>query len=195
MGNSSSHNNVPPGDGGAAETPAVTGRLGAIPRAQAITEGGRKSRASVKLPPKAVRSSAENWPFIEVRPRNGHLDTDTAEVVVILCRWTHEGVLDLSIDLMTSAQSCLAKLLLFGKVDWAGQRRIAAEMYERSVMAGEILIKEGDTGCWRFCSRSLWQRVNPIDMMLYKLTTLFSETCQDCLNMIGVPPASHLRKA
>ncbi|BDA41611.1 cGMP-dependent protein kinase 2 [Coccomyxa sp. Obi] len=107
MGNSNSHSNSPPGDGGAAETPGVTGRLGAIPRAQAITEGGRKSRASVKLPPKAVRSSAEDWPFIE---------------------------------------SCLAKLLLFGKVDWAGQRRIAAEMYERSVMAGEILIKEGDTG-------------------------------------------------
>lgn len=51
---------------------------------------------------------------------------------------------------MTTLQSCLAKLLLFGKVDWAGQRRIAAEMYERSVMAGEILIKEGDTGWQRF---------------------------------------------
>lgn len=43
-------------------------------------------------------------------------------------------------------QSCLSKLLLFGKVDFGGQRRIAAEMYERTVMAGEILIKEGDTG-------------------------------------------------
>lgn len=43
-------------------------------------------------------------------------------------------------------QSCLSKLLLFGKVDFGGERRIAAEMYERSVVAGEILIKEGDTG-------------------------------------------------
>lgn len=43
------------------------GKLGGIPRAQAITEGGRKGRASVKLPPKAVRSSPEDWPFIEVR--------------------------------------------------------------------------------------------------------------------------------
>ena len=43
-------------------------------------------------------------------------------------------------------QSCLSKLLLFGKVDFGGERRIAAKMYERSVVAGEILIKEGDTG-------------------------------------------------
>ena len=46
-------------------------------------------------------------------------------------------------------QSCLSKLLLFGKMDFGDERRIAAEMYERSVVAGEILIKEGDTGpCW-----------------------------------------------
>ena len=42
------------------------GKLGAIPRAQAITEGGRKGRSVVKLPPKAVKSSPEDWPFIEV---------------------------------------------------------------------------------------------------------------------------------
>lgn len=52
-------------------------------------------------------------------------------------------------------QSCLAKLLLFGKVDFGGQRRIAAEMYERSVTAGEILIKEGDTGQLHHFSRRL----------------------------------------
>ena len=45
-----------------------------------------------------------------------------------------------------TVQSCLAKLLLFGKMDFGDERRIAAEMYERSVVAGEILIKEGDTG-------------------------------------------------
>lgn len=70
MGNSISNTNVPSGDGGAAETPGVTGRLGAIPRAQAITEGGRRNRASIKLPPKAVKSSAEDWPFIEVRSQS-----------------------------------------------------------------------------------------------------------------------------
>ena len=43
-------------------------------------------------------------------------------------------------------QSCLSKLLLFGKMDFGSERRIAAEMYERNVVAGEILIKEGDTG-------------------------------------------------
>lgn len=43
-------------------------------------------------------------------------------------------------------QSCLSKLLLFGEMDFGDERRIAAEMYERSVVAGEILIKEGDTG-------------------------------------------------
>ena len=43
-------------------------------------------------------------------------------------------------------QGCLSKLLLFGKMDFGGERRIAAEMYERTVVAGEILIKEGDTG-------------------------------------------------
>lgn len=43
-------------------------------------------------------------------------------------------------------QSCLSKLLLFGKMNFGSERRIAAEMYERNVVAGEILIKEGDTG-------------------------------------------------
>ena len=45
-----------------------------------------------------------------------------------------------------ATQSCLTKLLLFGKLDFSGQRHIAADMYERNVLAGEILIKEGDTG-------------------------------------------------
>ncbi len=48
------------------DSPGLLGRLNAIPRAQAITEGNRKRRASVKLPPKAVRSSQADWPFIEV---------------------------------------------------------------------------------------------------------------------------------
>ena len=61
MGSSSSKN---AGEGDEKDSPGLLGRL--IPRAQAITEGNRKRRASVKLPPKAVRSSPADWPFIEV---------------------------------------------------------------------------------------------------------------------------------
>jgi hypothetical protein len=52
-------------DGGAPEAPGILGKVGAIPRAQAITEG-RKRRSTIKLPPKAVKSSPDDWPFIEV---------------------------------------------------------------------------------------------------------------------------------
>lgn len=44
------------------------------------------------------------------------------------------------------AQAALAKLLLFNKLDPHVQRKVVQEMYERNVGAGEILIKEGDTG-------------------------------------------------
>jgi CRP-like cAMP-binding protein len=40
----------------------------------------------------------------------------------------------------------LAKLLVFGDLDSATQHKVVSEMYERRVAAGEILIKEGDTG-------------------------------------------------
>jgi CRP-like cAMP-binding protein len=40
----------------------------------------------------------------------------------------------------------LSKLLLFNKLDVALQRKIVSETHERVVAAGEILIKEGDTG-------------------------------------------------
>ena len=43
-------------------------------------------------------------------------------------------------------QQCLNKLLLMGKLDAAVQRKVVQEMYERKVTAGEIHIKEGDTG-------------------------------------------------
>jgi cGMP-dependent protein kinase 2 len=36
--------------------------------------------------------------------------------------------------------------LLFNRIEPALQRKVVAEMYERQVGAGEILIKEGDTG-------------------------------------------------
>ena len=62
MGNS---NSTAAAEGGGPDVPAFTGKLG--PRVQAITEGGRRGRTSVKLPPKAVKSSPEDWPFMEVR--------------------------------------------------------------------------------------------------------------------------------
>ena len=37
-------------------------------------------------------------------------------------------------------------MLLFGKLEVSVQQRVVQEMYERKVSAGEILIKEGDTG-------------------------------------------------
>ena len=43
-------------------------------------------------------------------------------------------------------QSCLAKLLLFNNLEHTAQRKAVMEIYERRVLAGEILIKEGDTG-------------------------------------------------
>ncbi len=44
------------------------GRLGALPRGQGITEGNRKGKLP-KLPPNAVKASAEDWPFIQARLR------------------------------------------------------------------------------------------------------------------------------
>uniref|UniRef100_A0A7S3R8L1 cGMP-dependent protein kinase n=1 Tax=Dunaliella tertiolecta TaxID=3047 RepID=A0A7S3R8L1_DUNTE len=43
-------------------------------------------------------------------------------------------------------EGALAKLLIFNRLDPQLQRRIVQEMYERKVGAGEILMKEGDTG-------------------------------------------------
>lgn len=40
----------------------------------------------------------------------------------------------------------MSKLLLFNRLDSAIQRKVVQEMFERNVAAGEILIKEGDTG-------------------------------------------------
>jgi hypothetical protein len=43
-------------------------------------------------------------------------------------------------------QTSLSKLLLFYNLTAEIQGKIVAEMYERSVRAGEILIQQGDTG-------------------------------------------------
>ena len=55
-------------------------------------------------------------------------------------------VLGASSDQPLLTQGALTKLLLFSRLDPALQRKVVQEMYERSVNAGEILIKEGDTG-------------------------------------------------
>mmetsp|Transcript_31326 Transcript_31326/g.93524 ORF Transcript_31326/g.93524 Transcript_31326/m.93524 type:complete len:302 (-) Transcript_31326:600-1505(-) len=43
-------------------------------------------------------------------------------------------------------EASLARLLLFGQLAQGLRRRIVSEMHERTCAAGEILIKEGDTG-------------------------------------------------
>lgn len=43
-------------------------------------------------------------------------------------------------------QECLANVLLFGNLEKGLQIRLAGDMYERHVAAGEILIQEGDAG-------------------------------------------------
>lgn len=40
----------------------------------------------------------------------------------------------------------MGKLLLFDKLEPPVKRKTVTEMYERRVLAGEILIKEGDRG-------------------------------------------------
>ena len=79
---------------------------------------------------------------------------------------------------LVGMQSCLSKLLLFGKVDFGGERRIAAEMYERSVVAGEILIKEGDTG-----GQPLRLALQPPSRL--QAGCKHSPPCPDCLQLPG----------
>eukprot|EP00208_Stichococcus_sp_RCC1054_P000748 CAMPEP_0206148736 /NCGR_PEP_ID=MMETSP1473-20131121/37408_1 /ASSEMBLY_ACC=CAM_ASM_001109 /TAXON_ID=1461547 /ORGANISM="Stichococcus sp, Strain RCC1054" /LENGTH=739 /DNA_ID=CAMNT_0053546159 /DNA_START=267 /DNA_END=2486 /DNA_ORIENTATION=- len=43
-------------------------------------------------------------------------------------------------------QDCLRKMLLFDKLEADVQRKIVADMYERKINAGDILIQEGDVG-------------------------------------------------
>jgi CRP-like cAMP-binding protein len=47
---------------------------------------------------------------------------------------------------LCSWQASLEKLLLFTRLEANVKQKIVAEMYERTVAAGEILIKEGDVG-------------------------------------------------
>ncbi|KAL6746691.1 kinase-like domain-containing protein [Haematococcus lacustris] len=51
-----------------------------------------------------------------------------------------------SADDYSFLEGALAKLLLFNRLDSQLQRKVVQEMFERNVAAGEILIKEGDTG-------------------------------------------------
>jgi cGMP-dependent protein kinase 2 len=49
-------------------------------------------------------------------------------------------------SLRCSVQDSLRNLLLFNKLDRFTQQKIVADTYERQVLAGEILIQQGDTG-------------------------------------------------
>ena len=239
MGNTASTQDAAP------ETPGLVGKLGAIPRAAAITEGGggkRKGGAAPKLPPNSIKSQAEDWPYIEVgwschhltatccwhqhacslprglmwactgsllhcgrladteatltgqpstapsvrerqsqtpasgtilpassccskicanRPNTllacpccdnalGSLSPCTARCsctcYINACTSSWIWCSNASLGLLHLLQQCLNKLLLMGKLDAAVQRKVVQEMYERKVTAGEILIKEGDTG-------------------------------------------------
>lgn len=56
-------------------------------------------------------------------------------------------------------QECLGKMLLFNHLDDDMQNQIVGDMYERRIGAGEILIREGDTGvarCLWVCLASCW---------------------------------------
>lgn len=46
----------------------------------------------------------------------------------------------------THLQAALSNVLLFNNLDPSTQIRIVAEMYEKQVAAGDILIQQGDTG-------------------------------------------------
>lgn len=59
--------------------------------------------------------------------------------VHLACLWTDGGV-------WFRKQQALSKLLLFHQLEQPIQTKIVMEMYEREVKAGEILIKQGDTG-------------------------------------------------
>lgn len=146
MGNGNSKENGP-------ETPGLMGKLGGIPRAAAITEGRRAKGGQPKLPPNAIKSQAEDWAFIEVKSQL-HNSASTRNLGILL----HQALCFLH-SLKTRPacrlnpdcflyylQGCLSKMLLMGKLEASVQQRVVQEMYERKVNAGEILIKEGDTG-------------------------------------------------
>lgn len=108
-----------------------------IGRLPGIGEGTRKDKGTYRAPQNAKRSLPEDWEYIEVG-----LHTRSAP-----CRaerlLSSEPIIT---DGETVVQSCLAKLLLFNNMDPTAQRKTVAETFERQVLAGEILIKEGDTG-------------------------------------------------
>ena len=114
MGSSSSKN---AGEGDEKDSPGLLGGLNAIPRAQAITEGNRKRRASVKLPPKAVRSSPADWPFIEVwQTLLTSVNTDPVSATP-LHRSVCTGCVGLSEQSMPQ-QNATASAALAGKLCW-----------------------------------------------------------------------------
>ena len=97
-------------------------------RGDAIT-GGAKAQAKglPQLPQGAVKSHPDDATFIEVGPPR-LLQLEHVLIQLVL------------------TQESLSRLLVFSKLNPELQRKIVAEMHERTVQAGEILINEGDTG-------------------------------------------------
>ena len=155
------------------EAPAtLINKLG-ISRPAAITEGKRTKGGS--RPPGAVKASPDDLQYIQAYcPRlmpllllllntafwrscfvivtllttlsdalplpsaNTRLSGNACDVACYM--WRRSG------DYFNALQECLAKVLFFGQLEDGLRARIAADMYERRVSAGEILIQEGDTG-------------------------------------------------
>lgn len=134
-----------------------------VGRQQAVTEGKARRRG---LPPNSVRSTPDDWPFIEVgaalepswvlHPMVCSLPLPAARCCHTVCL-VQPAAWRLSLAALHVPRLCpspspsprqesLTKLLLFNNLDRGAQRKVVREMYERPIAAGEILIQEGDTG-------------------------------------------------
>ena len=124
------------GNGNSEADKDATGGL-IISRLPGIGEGTRK-HASARLPPNTTKTQPDDWPQIEVLISMGGSDRDQSPLIA---QRTHVGIIG-----RRCVQACLGKLLLFDKLEPLVKRKTVVEMYERQVLAGEILIKEGDRG-------------------------------------------------
>lgn len=111
-------------------------------RVFAITGGANKGRGTLpKLPQNTVKANPDDYAFLEVRVT--HVFRLSRQVVFATVRSPSTQRL---CHCVHNLQGALAKLLLFNRLDASIQRKLVTEMFERNVSAGEILIKEGDTG-------------------------------------------------
>ncbi len=123
------------GNGNSKGDKDATGGL-IISRLPGIGEGTRKYATS-RLPPNTTKTQPDDWPQIEVLLHTRRCQAFEKALAMHSMQHIHSWCL---------RQACLGKLLLFDKLEPAVKRRTVTEMYERQVLAGEILIKEGDRG-------------------------------------------------